>query len=410
VKTIGDRTASFAAWLTPRRIRAQALLLAICLWGVCAIDYATPGLFDRAGNIKFQDFLQFPVVARLITQGRAAEIYNDQLLADGIHRIVGHDTSVHLQYFYGPQVALPFVPLIRLSFLTEATAWVAFSVLIYFASVYLLWKNCPGLRPHSGLVFLCAVAFPPLFHFFVRGQLSAIVLLCFTLAWIAFRSRHAFLAGVFLGMLAFKPQFLVAVPFVLLAGKAWKMFAGLVISAGAQLTLTFFCFGPAVMHSYIDTMLHSASRPATAELSLSPIQMHSLRTFWALLIPSPSAVWVLYILSSVTVVALAASVWKSSQSPALRFSALVLAAALVNPHIYIYDLLAFAPVFLLIADCVSIDPQSTSTPALRVLLYLAFILPLLGPLSRWTHLQLSVPIFVALLWTLCCHPERSASC
>ena len=30
------------------------MLLALCLWGVCAADYSTLGLFDRAGNIKFQ--------------------------------------------------------------------------------------------------------------------------------------------------------------------------------------------------------------------------------------------------------------------------------------------------------------------------------------------------------------------
>jgi hypothetical protein len=126
--------------------------------------------------------------------------------------------------------------------------------------------------------------------------------------------------------------------------------------------------------------------------------MHSLRTFWALLIPSSGAVWVLYVLSSLAVIALAASVWKSTSSPALRFSELLLAAALVNPHIYIYDLLALAPVFLLIADCISIDPQSASAPVLRGLLYLAFLVPMFGPLSRWTHLQLSVPVFVALLW------------
>jgi len=39
-------------------------------------------------------------------------------------------------------------------------------------------------------------------------------------------------------------------------------------------------------------------------------------------------------------------------------------------------------------------------PALRLVLYLAFILPLFGPLSRWTHLQFSVPAFAALLWML----------
>ena len=60
---------------------------------------------------------------------------------------------------------------------------------MYFACIYLLWKSCPALRPYRALVSLCAIAYPPLFHFFVRGQLSAAVLLCFTAA--VWRSSQA---------------------------------------------------------------------------------------------------------------------------------------------------------------------------------------------------------------------------
>ena len=79
-------------------------------------------------------------------------------------------------------------------------------------------------------------------------------------------------------------------------------------------------------------LLHSAGQPGSTELSLSPIQMHSLRTFWALLIPWPRGVWLLYVLSSIAAVGMAAAVWKSSSPRALRFSALILASVLVNPH------------------------------------------------------------------------------
>ena len=56
----------------PHRLRAQAIVLAVCLWSVCAVDFATPGLFDRAGNIKFQDFLPDYVSAQLIAHGRSS--------------------------------------------------------------------------------------------------------------------------------------------------------------------------------------------------------------------------------------------------------------------------------------------------------------------------------------------------
>jgi alpha-1,2-mannosyltransferase len=395
-----------ANWLTPRRIRAQAGVLAICLWGVCAIDYATVGVFDRYGNIKFQDFLQFPVSAHLIAEGRATELYDDRMLAAGIRAIIGRDTNVYLQYFYGPQVALSFLPLDRLSFLAQAELFVTFSLIAYFVCVYLLWLACPNLRSYRALIFLCAVAYPPLFHFFVRGQLSVFVLVCFTAACMAFLARHDWLAGITLGFLAFKPQFLVAIPIVLLLARAWKVFVGLTFSAAAQLAFAYVYFGRSVMRTYLDMLLHSAGRPGTTELSFSPIQMHSLYSFWELLLPWPRVVWGLYILTSLAVIALAASFWKSCASRDSAFGVLILAAVLVNPHIYIYDLLALVPMFLLVANFIAQQMKNKarsgmqSICALMALLYLSFVFPLLGPLSRWTHLQLSVPVFFALLWIL----------
>jgi len=56
-----------------------------------------------------------------------------------------------------------------------------------------------------------------------------------------------------------------------------------------------------------------------------------------------------------------------------------------------------APAFLLLSDWIIVQPDRIRTPHLELLLYLAFILPLLGPLARWTHLQLTVPVMLAIL-------------
>lgn len=391
---------SFARPLNPRRIRAHALILAICLWGVWAVDFSTPGLFDRAGNIKFQDFIQFPVSAHLIAEGRSQELYNPQILGDAVHALAGPESQVRLQYFYGPQVALPFVLLLPLPFLAQAEVWVAFSLFLYLCCIYLVWKTCSALRPYLGLVVLCAIGYPPVFHFFVRGQISSAMLVCFTAAWLAFRAKRDWLAGLFLGFLFVKPQFLIAVSLVLLLARSWQALAALVLSAAAQLALTFTYFGRSVMRAYFQMLLHSASQPGTTELSFSPLQMHSLRSFWELLVPSPAFVWVLYALTSIAVIALAADTWRSSSPLAIRYASLVLAAVLVNPHLYIYDLLVLAPALLLVSDWALGNSQQPSTPAIQVLLYLSFTLPLIGPLSRWTHVQVSVLAFTALLCLL----------
>jgi hypothetical protein len=307
---------------------------------------------------------------------------------------------VRLPNLYGPQVVLLFVPLSRFSFLTAAEIWVALSVLIYCACVYVVFKMCPSLSAYSKIVAIAAIGFPPLFHFFVRGQVSALVLACFTVAWLAYRSDRDWLAGIALGLLAFKPQFLIAVPFVFLLSRSWMSFAGLAVSVGAQFGVAWAYFGSAMMRAYFDTLWHVSRWISAIELNLAPIQMHSLRSFWSLLIPWPEAALILYLVSCIGVVWIAAATWKSSSPLAPRFSTLTLAAVLVNPHLFVYDLLVLAPVLLLDVDWTLYSVQLNSSSALFALSYLAFILPLLGPLSRWTHIQLSVPVFVALLWTL----------
>ncbi len=407
---VESRVTSFAHWLTPRRLRSQGILLALCLWLVCAFDFATPGLFDRAGNIKFQDFLQFYISARLIAQGRVAELYDQPVADQEMRALTDEQTRVRLPPVYGPQVGLFFVPLTRFSFPVAVHIWVTLSLIAIAACLYLLWRSCPSLRLHAPTVVLGALAFPPLFHFFVRGQITAPLLVCFSAAFLAFRSGRDWLAGIALGCLVFKPQFLVAVPLILLLAHAWKAFAALALSAVGQLAFTWLYFGPTVIRSYFDTMLHTSRWINLAETGPAQIQMHSLRSFWTLLIPwssnpSPSTPWpnlalALYLLSSIVVIVMAALIWKSSAALALRFSALTIAAVLVNPHLFVYDLLVLAPALLLLADWILTHPDHPSSAALSLLAYLTFILPLFGPLSRWTHLQLSVIAMTALLCLL----------
>jgi len=399
---------SAAKWLTPRRIRAHAIMLALCLWSVCAIDYATPGLFDRAGNIKFQDFLPFYISAQMIVQGHTADLYNQQTQAEQVQAIVGRPTSVRVPYLYGPQVALIFTPFMRFSFPTAARVWVALNLFLFAICIYLIWKRCPNLSPYPGTVALGAVAFPALFHFFVRGQNSVLLLACFAVAYLAFRIQREWLAGFVLGLLIFKPQLLVAVPFVLLLARAWKPLLALILSASAQLAFACVYFGASTMNSYFDLLLHPSHWLGTAELPLSAVQMHSLRAFSILLIPWPQAAFAFYAVTAVAAIILASRVWTRSPSLALRFSALSFAAVLVNPHLFIYDLLVLAPAILVLADWISINTQAV----FRLLLYLSVILPLFGPLSRWTHLQLSVLAFAALLfclWRNCTQPAATSS-
>ncbi len=134
-------------------------------------------------------------------------------------------------------------------------------------------------------------------------------------------------------------------------------------------------------------------------------QTHSLRTFWSMLVPWDSLALALYVLSAAVVLGLTIACWKRSPGVPLplRYSVLLLASVLVAPHLTIYDLVILAPAFILLADWLLGQPPTPWNRCLGTLLYLVYMLPLLGPFTRWTHVQLSVvamAITVYLIWSI----------
>ena len=77
---------------------------------------------------------------------------------------------------YAPHIALMFAPLALLPFGWSLTVFLSITSVCYLTSVWLVWRECEGLRHHGRLVALLAVA-SPLFLTLVRyGQLSALAL------------------------------------------------------------------------------------------------------------------------------------------------------------------------------------------------------------------------------------------
>jgi hypothetical protein len=70
-------------------------------------------------------------------------------------------------------------------------------------------------------------------------------------------------------------------------------------------------------------------------------------------------------------------------------------------------LVILAPVFLLLADWAMTSAAAQGVRKLGPLLYACYALPLLGPLSIWTHVQFSVLAMATLLGTISRCARRS---
>jgi hypothetical protein len=388
--------ASAASFLTAKRLRAHGLILAFALWSVYTWNMATPSLRDRAGNLKGTDFLHFYTLGSLATAHRSVDLYNLEAQADFANQRVPVAAGIRYLPLYPPQLSIFFAPFARMSYPCALILWLTLSALIYGLCCYAVWRACPNLRHHKLTVLILALAFPAFWHLISWGQTSALALACFTLAFFALRAQHAFLAGLALGCLMFKPQLALAAALVFVITLNWKVVAGALLTAATQLTAAWLYYGPGPLRDWIRTLLNLPSRLPLLEPR--PYQTHSLRTFWTMLVPWPSASLALYIITALLVSVLTVACWRSQLPLSLRFSALLLATVLLAPHLTVYDLVILAPAFLLLTDWIATHAGHPAMPHLKLLLYLAFALPLLGPLVRWTHFQLSVPVMAALLY------------
>ena len=387
-------------WLTPKRLRAHGLLLAVALWGVYVWTVATPGLRDRNSNLKGTDFLHLYTLGSLAAKHEGADLYDMNAQAVLAAERVPDVAGIRYLPLYPPQVSVFFVPLASLSYGWALLAWWTCSAALYGLCCYWIWRACPNLRDHGGTVALLAVASPAFFNLIAWGQTSAWALVCFTLMYFLLRERREFIAGLALGCLIFKPQLGLAAAVVFGAIGAWRILAGAAVSSAAQLLLGIMYYGAEPFRRWFG-MLRNV-RALLPWLEPKPYQTHCLRTFWSMIVPWPALSFALYAVSAAIVLVATFRLWNRSQpSPlALRYSALLLATVLVAPHLTVYDLVVLAPAILLLSDWLAGQHSTREVHYAGTQLYLVYTLPLAGILARYTHVQLSVVAMAALVFAI----------
>jgi len=374
----------------------------VCLWSFYVWNLSTPVLRDRNGNLKGTDFLHLYTLGSVAAAHRGADLYDMNAQAALAAQRVPEAAGIRYLPLYPPQVSVFLAPLAHLSYAWALLVWWCGSALVYGICCYCIWRACPNLRAHGGTVALLAAAYPAFFHLIAWGQTSAAALACFTLMFFLLRDKHAFLAGVVLGCLIFKPQLGLAAAILFVSIGAWKTVLGAALSAAVQLSVGVLYYGIEPLRQWIRMLRNVGELLPLLEPKL--YQTHCLRTFWSMLVPGPELSFGLYVLSAAAVLGVTIACWKRGQAALpLRYSALLLASVLIAPHLTVYDLVILAPAFILLADWLMDQQLTPSTRWLETLLYLVYMLPLLGPFTRWTHVQLSVIAMVGvvcLIWSV----------
>lgn len=382
---------------TSQRFAVWGTALLCLSWFVYIHTMAVPGLVDRAGRFKGTDHIYFYVMGSLMLDGRTEDLYSaDAHFAEGRRRIDPNLRLYQPYSNYGPQVALAFVPLARLPYAHSLTLFLLFTAVCYSLSVWIIWRDLPGLAPYGTLVALLAAASPLFLALFRYAQLSAITLLLLSLALAALRRHRHFLAGIVVGTMIFKPQLGVALGIALVMAAEWRVVAGAAAAALAQIGLAWAVSSTSVMRQYVDVLWRLLRDPSLVQIY--PTEVHSLRGFLQLLLPHSPFVSFVALTATIALLAIGVRVWRSGGDIGVRWGTLVLLTILASPHLLTYDLLLLTIPVLTFGEWAVNHQDDRRHAAVRVCLLLLYLAPFSANLARLWPVQISVIAIGALTW------------
>lgn len=377
--------------MTPVRIVAWALV--VILWGASAVNYATRGAVARNGHVKGGDYAHFYIMGRFAAQHKGAELYDaGAQKAEFARALPGVEIPNYLPFLYGPQAALLLAPFGVLPYFPSLFLWWSAMAAVYLLCCRAVWSNCPRLARHPRDLLLLAFAYPGFWELFIYGHTTWIALGCLTVFCLALQSGRWLLAGIAIGVLAYKPQLGIGVFLVLLASWNWRVLLAAVVTVGLHGLAAWLWFGGAAFEAY-GTMLRSL--PAIAPLvEPQQFQLCSIRGFFtALDVPGRWAT--IASLGTSAVVCWWMLVAWSRRSRRVGFAVLLAGTILISPHETLYDLVLLAPALLLLAEE---NLACGGGQRMWVLLGAVYLLALSGAIVRDTHVQLASPVLIAVVY------------
>jgi hypothetical protein len=241
-----------ARWLPPdpkTRAVAAVGLAYLCL--PAAQLYARVWRNCLAAQHPFNDFYALWSAAKLSLTPDVARLYDfDFLTAFRTGLGIGFEPSMayaHLPYSYPPLSLLFLFPLGFLSYKAAYLAWTAATFALFALAV--LGRPATRYWPLGAAMLLLLPADVYSVLFGQNGFLSAALLV----AGLRLAGPRPILAGLCLGLLAYKPQLAVLVPVALAAAGHWRAFAATALAALLLAALSGAIFGWPLWHDWLVT-------------------------------------------------------------------------------------------------------------------------------------------------------------
>lgn len=290
---------------------------------------------DITGHPIGRDFINVWVGPQLAFGGRLSTLFDLGGYSAAIGELFGHALPFH-NWGY-PLFVLPvFWPLAQLPYFVALAVW-TIGLFAIFATVTV--AQLP--RPQRAYAVLVLALAPACLINIIGGQngfLSAALLLGGVMAI----DRRPILAGVLFGLLTFKPQLGIVIPFVLLTLGAWRSIAAATLTAAVLVGSSILLFGIEAWRQYLDVA-------GAYQISL----LQRFEGFYTFMMTSAVAAGragglsypvALAIQAALSLAVIVATCWavRRTGDPCRRAFVIACAAPLATPYAFNYDLTAMS--------------------------------------------------------------------
>lgn len=330
-----------ARLFAPSRVRLIGWLV-LAMIGVIVAWALISGqsVVTRAGSPSSADFSFIYASGLMAAAPHPAAIYNYAAFSAAQQALVGAPTGglPYYHFLYPPSFLLVSYPLASLPFLAAFAMWIGGTFLVYLAAANAILPRAAPLVASAMPLAVIKNAQLGQNGFLTAGLIGLAL---------ALSERRPYIAGIFLGLLTYKPQFGVLFPLALLAAGNWRIIASAAATAALIVLVTAFVFGHNVWPAYLASLHEFGAR-------LSPdrrvdFQYQSVFGWLQWQGAAPTLAWGTHLAWAITVAALIGLMWYREAPFALRAAALCTGAAAFTPYVLTYDLpiLALAAAFLI---------------------------------------------------------------
>jgi hypothetical protein len=278
------------------------------------------------------DFVNVWAAGHLVLQGNPALAYDWPAHKAIEEMAVGHSFQGYFGWHYPPMFLFFAATLAMFSYVTAYLAW----VLVTFPAYVIVVRQITAER--QGI--LLALAFPAILSNFVVGQNGFLTAGLIGGALLTLE-RRPILAGIFVGLLTYKPHLGLLFPIALIAGGHWRVIATATVTTLVIALASLLAFGTETWIAFF----HSISHTSQAFLSDGWANFGKLQTLFGLLrtLGAPEAIaWTAQIVLAFAAAVTIALIWRSDKPFELKAAALGAGAALATPYLYTYDLVVLA--------------------------------------------------------------------